>query len=142
MKIIHTADWHLGRILNGKSLLEDQVYILNKFIETMKLERPDIIVIAGDLYDTSYPNKDAIQLLERTIDTLNLEMNIPLIMINGNHDSKERLNYGAKWFEKSQMYIRTSLEDMNKPISFGKVDFYTMPFATINEMQYFLKIIR
>ncbi|MDK9870721.1 exonuclease subunit SbcD [Staphylococcus sp. IPLA37011] len=139
MKVIHTADWHLGRILNGKSLLEDQAYILNRFIEAMDNEQPDVIVIAGDLYDTSYPNKDAIQLLESTIDTLNLEMGIPLIMISGNHDSKERLNYGSKWFEKSNLYIRTKLEDMNAPISIGAIDFYTLPFATINETQHFLK---
>ena len=136
MKIVHTADWHLGRILNGKSLLEDQSYILEQFIEAMREERPDVIVVAGDLYDTSYPNKNAIKLLEQTIDTLNLEMNIPSILISGNHDSKERLNYGAKWFEKSNMYIRTSLNDMQNPISIGDVDFYTLPFATINEMQY------
>ena len=103
MKIIHTADWHLGRILNGKSLLEDQSHILNQFIDKMNDEKPDVIVIAGDLYDTSYPNKAAIQLLENTINTLNLEMNIPLVIISGNHDSKERLNYGSKWFEKSQL---------------------------------------
>lgn len=139
MKVIHTADWHLGRILNGKSLLEDQAYVLNRFIEAMDNEQPDVIVIAGDLYDTSYPNKDAIQLLESTIDTLNLEMGIPIIMISGNHDSKERLNYGSKWFEKSNLYIRTKLEDINIPISIGNVDFYTLPFATINETQHFLK---
>ncbi|PTI61939.1 exonuclease sbcCD subunit D, partial [Staphylococcus shinii] len=137
MKIVHTADWHLGRILNGKSLLEDQSYILEQFIEAMRKEQPDVIVVAGDLYDTSYPNKNAIQLLEHTIDVLNLEMNIPLILISGNHDSKERLNYGAKWFEKSNIYIRTSLNDMQNPISIGDVDFYTLPFATINEMQYY-----
>ena len=88
MKIVHTADWHLGRILNGKSLLEDQSYILEQFIEAMREERPDVIVVAGDLYDTSYPNKNAIQLLEHTIDILNLEMKIPLILISGNHNSK------------------------------------------------------
>ena len=137
MKIVHTADWHLGRILNGKSLLEDQSYILEQFIEAMRKEQPDVIVVAGDLYDTSYPNKNAIQLLEHTIDVVNLEINIPLILINGNHDSKERLNYGAKWFEKSNMYIRTSLNDMQNPISIADVDFYTLPFATINEMQYY-----
>ena len=53
MKIIHTADWHLGKILNGKSLLEDQIYILKQFIDQMLIEKPDIIVVAGDLYDTS-----------------------------------------------------------------------------------------
>ena len=137
MKIVHTADWHLGRILNGKSLLEDQAYILDQFIKKMSDEKPDVIVIAGDLYDTSYPNKAAIQLLENTINTLNLEMNIPLVMISGNHDSKERLNYGSKWFEKSQLYIRTSLEDMCDPITIGNIDFYTLPFSTVNETSYF-----
>ena len=57
MKIIHTADWHLGRILNGKQLLDDQKYVLTKFINHMEKEKPDVIVIAGDLYDTSYPSK-------------------------------------------------------------------------------------
>ena len=137
MKVIHTADWHLGKILNGKTLLDDQIYILKCFIEEMKNEQPDVIVVAGDLYDTSYPSKGAIQLLESTINTLNLEMGIPLIMISGNHDSKERLNYGSKWFEKSGMHIRTKLVDIDKPISFGEIDFYTLPFATINEMQHF-----
>lgn len=137
MKIVHTADWHLGRILNGKSLLEDQAYILDQFIKKMSDEKPDVIVIAGDLYDTSYPNKAAIQLLENTINTLNLEMNIPLVMISGNHDGKERLNYGSKWFEKSQLYIRTSLEDMCDPITIGNIDFYTLPFSTVNETSYF-----
>jgi exonuclease SbcD len=66
-------------------------------------------------------------------------MGIPLIMISGNHDSKERLNYGSKWFEKSNLYIRTKLEDINIPISIENVDFYTLPFATINETQHFLK---
>src|SRR5699024_12627912 len=98
MKIVHTADWHLGRILNGKSLLEDQAHILDQFIKKMGDEKPDVIVIAGDLYDTSYPNKAAIQLLENTINTLNLEMNIPLVMISGNDDSKERLNNDSQWF--------------------------------------------
>ena len=135
MKVIHTGDWHLGKILNGKSLLEDQAYILDQFINSMHNEQPDVIVIAGDLYDTSYPNKEAIQLLEKTINKLNLEMHIPLIIISGNHDGKERLDYGSRWFERSQFYIRTRLEDMNKPISINGIDFYTMPFATINEIQ-------
>lgn len=137
MKIIHTADWHLGRILNGKSLLEDQAYILDKFVAAMHEEKPDVIVIAGDIYDTSYPSKAAIMLFEETINQLNLHMHIPMIVTNGNHDGKERLNYGAKWFEKSQMYIRTELATMATPITIGKVDFYCLPFATISEIQAF-----
>ncbi|MCD8843127.1 exonuclease subunit SbcD [Staphylococcus gallinarum] len=137
MKIIHTADWHLGRIINGKSLLEDQAYILEQFIDEMEQQQPDVIVIAGDLYDTSYPNKEAILLLEHTIRRLNLDMGIAVIMISGNHDSKERLHYGSIWFEKSNLFIRTSLDDINKPITIANVDFYTLPFATVNEVQQF-----
>ena len=137
MKIIHTADWHLGRILNGKSLLEDQAYILDEFVAAMQKEKPDVIVIAGDVYDTSYPSKAAIMLFEETINQLNLHMQIPMIVTNGNHDGKERLNYGAKWFEKSQMYIRTELATMATPINMGNVNFYCLPFATISEVQAF-----
>ncbi|MCD8840692.1 exonuclease SbcCD subunit D [Staphylococcus arlettae] len=137
MKIIHTADWHLGRILNGKSLLEDQAYILDEFVAAMQKEKPDVIVIAGDVYDTSYPSKAAIMLFEETINQLNLHMQIPMIVTNGNHDGKERLNYGAKWFEKSQMYIRTELATMATPINIGNVNFYCLPFATISEVQAF-----
>lgn len=138
MKIIHTADWHLGKILNGKSLLEDQEYILKQFVEEMKEEQPEVIVIAGDLYDTSYPNKDAVKLLEQTIAELNLELNIPLIITNGNHDGKARLNYGAEWFSKSNLHIRTSLEDIKDPIIINDVNFYTLPFATLAEIKDFL----
>lgn len=137
MKVIHTADWHLGKILNGQSFLEDQKYILEQFIAAMKEEQPDLIVIAGDLYDTSYPSKEAIQLLETTIGELNLKLQIPIIIISGNHDGKERLNYGASWFEHSKLYIRTKLDTMHQPISFENVDFYTLPFATLSEIQHY-----
>lgn len=139
MKVIHTADWHLGRMLNGKSLLNDQAYILEQFVTAMKKEQPDVIVLAGDVYDTSYPSKEAIQLLERTIDTLNLALNIPLIITSGNHDGKKRLNYGARWFEKTNIYIRTQLKDMISPITIQGVNFYTLPFATISEVQQYFE---
>ena len=77
MKIIHTADWHLGKILNGKQLLEDQEYVLNQFVKHMEIEQPDVIVIAGDLYDTSYPSKETMGLLENTIAHLNINLQIP-----------------------------------------------------------------
>lgn len=139
MKIIHTADWHLGKILNGKHLLEDQKYILTKFIKQMEQQQPDVIVIAGDLYDTTYPSKDTIKLLEDTIAKLNLELKIPIIMISGNHDGKERLNYGAGWFEHNQLYIKTKLEDFLKPIKLNGVNFYTLPYATVSQMQYYFE---
>lgn len=139
MKVIHTADWHLGRILNGKQLLEDQRYVLDQFINQMKEEKPDIIVIAGDLYDTTYPGKDTIKLFEKTISKLNIDLKIPVILISGNHDGKERLNYGASWFEHSNLYIRTKLENMTQPIRINGINFYTLPFATVAEVQHYFK---
>ncbi|MCE0454835.1 exonuclease SbcCD subunit D [Staphylococcus haemolyticus] len=135
MKVIHTADWHLGKILNGKQFLEDQHYILNKFIDNLKEEKPDVLVISGDIYDTSYPSKETIRLFEETIKTINVNMKIPTIITNGNHDGRERLNYGSTWFEFSQLYIRTQLELMSTPITINNINFYTLPFATISEIK-------
>ena len=83
MKVIHTADWHLGKILNGKQFLEDQHYILNKLIDNLKEEKPDVLVISGDIYDTSYPSKETIRLFEETIKIINVNMKIPTIITNG-----------------------------------------------------------
>ena len=123
MKVIHTADWHLGKILNGKQFLEDQHYILNKLIDNLKEEKPDVLVISGDIYDTSYPSKETIRLFEETIKIINVNMKIPTIITNGNHDGRERLNYGSTWFEFSQLYIRTQLELMSTPITINNINF-------------------
>lgn len=139
MRVIHTADWHLGKILNGKHLLEDQAYILDVFIDEMKQHTPDIIIIAGDIYDTSYPSKDAIKLFERTLFQLNIELGIPIILINGNHDGRERLNYGSIWFEHSNIYIRTELKNMDSPVKINNINFYTMPYATVSEVSQFFE---
>ena len=62
-------------------------------------------------------------------------MKIPTIITNGNHDGRERLNYGSTWFEFSQLYIRTQLELMSTPITINNINFYTLPFATISEIK-------
>ncbi|MCJ1656426.1 exonuclease SbcCD subunit D [Staphylococcus sp. NRL 16/872] len=139
MKIIHTGDWHLGKILNGKQFLEDQEYILNQLINKINEENPDVFIISGDIYDTTYPSKETIKLFEKTLSTINIKMNIPTIITNGNHDGKERLNYGSTWFQHSNLYIRTKLEDMNYPITINGVNFYTLPFATVSEIKVFFE---
>ena len=139
MKIIHTADWHLGKMLNGQSFIEDQAYILGEFIKKVKNERPDIVVIAGDIFDTSMPNKHAIGLMEETIAQINIECGIPIVIINGNHDGKARLKYGSNWFKQNQLYIRTEIDELLNPIQFGNVRIFTMPFFTLAEARQYLK---
>ncbi|UXR73108.1 MULTISPECIES: exonuclease subunit SbcD [unclassified Staphylococcus] len=139
MKIIHTADWHLGKRLNGHSFLDDQRHVLAQFVEQMVLEQPDLIIIAGDIYDTAHPNKSVVTVFEEMVQTLNLEMSIPIVIINGNHDSKERLGYGASWFNHSQLYIRTTLSSFFEPIVFDDIAIYTLPFFTVSEARVFLE---
>ncbi|WP_179294202.1 exonuclease subunit SbcD [Staphylococcus delphini] len=140
MKLIHTADWHLGKVLNGHSFLEDQQYVLKQLIEVLEREQPDALIIAGDIYDTAYPSKYVIQLMEETIAKINLEMQIPIVMINGNHDGKERLRYGASWFRHNQLYITTEIEQFFEPVIFGNVAIYTLPFFTLSEARAYLEV--
>ncbi len=74
-------------------------------------------------------------LLEQAIGKLNLELRIPIIMISGNHDGKERLNYGASWFEHNQLFIRTDFTLINSPIEINGVKFHTLPYATVSEIK-------
>ena len=139
LKLIHTADWHLGKVLNGHSFLEDQQYVLKQLIEVLEREQPDALIIAGDIYDTAYPSKYVIQLMEETIAKINLEMQIPVVMINGNHDGKERLRYGASWFRHNQLYITTEIEQFFEPVILENVAIYTLPFFTLSEAREYLE---
>lgn len=140
LKLIHTADWHLGKVLNGHSFLEDQQYVLQQLIELLEREQPDALIIAGDIYDTAYPSKYVIKVMEATIAKINLEMQIPIVMINGNHDGKERLHYGASWFRHNQLYIATEIEQFFEPVILGNVAIYTLPFFTLSEAREFLEV--
>ncbi|PCF45000.1 exonuclease sbcCD subunit D [Staphylococcus delphini] len=140
LKLIHTADWHLGKVLNGHSFLEDQQYVLKQLIEVLEHEQPDALIIAGDIYDTAYPSKYVIQLMEETIAKINLEMQIPIVIINGNHDGKERLRYGASWFRHNQLYITTEIEQFFEPVILGNVAIYTLPFFTLSEAREYLEV--
>ena len=86
MKILHTADWHLGIDLHKVSLLEDQKYALWQIKKIVMEEDVDVIVIAGDVYDTTLASKEAIELYNRCMSMLCLELQKQVIVIAGNHD--------------------------------------------------------
>ncbi|WP_050614894.1 exonuclease SbcCD subunit D [Bacillus testis] len=129
MKFIHTADWHLGKIVHGIYMTEDQRYILNQFLRIVEEEKPDAIVIAGDLYDRSVPPTEAVNLLDEILFKMNIEMGIPIVAISGNHDSAERLSFGTSWYKHSQLFISGKMEEEIKPIHIKGVNFYCVPFA-------------
>lgn len=129
MKFIHTADWHLGKLVHGLYMTEDQRYFLNKFVEVVEEEKPDAVVIAGDLYDRSVPPTDAVELLNEILFKINVELKTPIVAIGGNHDSAERLSFGSSWYKKSHFYLTGKLESNIQPIQIKGVNFYLVPYA-------------
>ncbi|MFW2134680.1 metallophosphoesterase family protein [Chryseobacterium sp. TY4] len=87
MKILHTADWHLGKRLDRFSRLEEQVSVMNKIVEIADEQKVDIVIVAGDLFDNFNPSVDAVELFYKTLKRLSNNGKRPIIAIAGNHDS-------------------------------------------------------
>ena len=104
MKFAHIADLHIGKRVHDFSMLEDQRYILDQMLGIFEEQRVDGILIAGDVYDKVVPSAEAVQLFDEFITRL-AKLKMPVYMISGNHDSAERLSFGAKLFESSDIYI-------------------------------------
>ncbi|WP_338040671.1 exonuclease SbcCD subunit D [Mangrovibacillus cuniculi] len=138
MKFIHTGDWHLGKLVHGRYMTEDQEYLLQSFIELVEKEKPDAVIISGDLYDRSIPPTEAIHLLNKVLYHINVTLQCPVLAISGNHDSAERLSFGSSWFKESNLHIVTNLEEALRPIKINGVDFYLLPYAEPAEVRYFL----
>lgn len=133
MKIFHTADWHLGKLVQGVYMTEDQAFVLAQFIAAIEEEQPDAVVIAGDLYDRAVPPTEAVQLLDDVLKKIVLEMKIPVLAIAGNHDSPSRLQFGSQFMHENQYYIKGQMTKDVAPIVLndddGEVHFHLMPFA-------------
>ncbi|WP_053219472.1 exonuclease SbcCD subunit D [Virgibacillus senegalensis] len=132
MKILHTADWHLGKIVNGVHMTEDQGYMLDRLIGMIDTEKPDVVIIAGDLYDRSVPPKEAVELLNRVLTTIVTELNIPVLAISGNHDSPDRLDFGSSIFRSQRLFIESKLRGDLDPVTLydehGPIHFHLIPY--------------
>lgn len=138
MRFFHLSDLHIGKHLHLYNLAQDQKYILEQIVEKAKEYRPDAIVIAGDIYDKSVPSGEAYQLFDGFLNSLSdITPSIPILIIAGNHDSQERLQYAASFLERHQIYIATKppqeadehLKKITLKDSYGEVDFYLFPFT-------------
>ena len=138
VKFLHTADWHIGRKLQGLDLLVDQEFVFENLIIEIKNINLDFLIIAGDLYDRSVPSKEATKLLQELLVKINIECNIPIFAISGNHDSRERLAIGEAWFSKHKFYLHTRLEQAFDKISYEDADIYLLPyFEPFEAREYF-----
>lgn len=131
MRILHTADWHLGRSLHGRSLIEDQADLLDSLVAIARDTRPDLIVIAGDLFDRAVPPVEAVQLLDETLCRLVLGLGLPVLAIAGNHDSPSRLGYGSRLLAERRVFVCAGPEAVVVPFAdrFGPVDVVAVPYA-------------
>ncbi|WP_286261500.1 exonuclease SbcCD subunit D [Thalassotalea atypica] len=133
MKILHTSDWHLGRQFHNVSLLEDQQAVLEQLIQYLEKNPVDVVIVAGDIYDRSVPPTAAIELLNNVVKRICNELNIPMILISGNHDGAERLGFGAEQMKGAGLHIISNFDDMLTPVVInsevaGDVAFYGMPY--------------
>lgn len=133
MRILHTSDWHIGRQFHNTSLLDDQSYVLDQIIAIAKSEAVDVVVIAGDIYDRAIPPASAVSLVDKTLNQLCNVLNIPVIMIAGNHDSPERLSFGSRQLSQANLYITgpltKSVDTVVLKDEYGEVMFYSIPYA-------------
>ncbi|MEW6365708.1 MAG: exonuclease SbcCD subunit D [Acidobacteriota bacterium] len=116
MRFIHTADWHLGRVLHAVSLLDDQRYVLDQLVDLAKEARVDAVVIAGDIYDRAAPNADAVALLDDVLSRLVKGLGARVIAIAGNHDNPDRIGYGARIFADQRLHMAGSIARSLQPI--------------------------
>lgn len=132
MKIIHTSDWHIGKIVNEFSMIEDQKYILNRLIDLIEKEKPEVLIIAGDVYDRSIPPVEAVELLNETLSNLIIDKKVKVLAISGNHDGGERLSFGSQILEKHGLYIAGRDDELYKHVVVKdgekNVNFYLIPY--------------
>ena len=132
MKFAHISDLHLGKRLHEVSLLEDQEFILKEICEILQDEKPDAVLIAGDIYDKSMPSAEAVRLFDDFLSELSADGHM-VFVISGNHDSAARVAYGWRIMAKSGVYLSAPEyrgEAVTVPLSdeYGLVDIYLLPF--------------
>ena len=131
MKFIHLSDLHLGKRVNGYSMLEDQEYILNEIKAVITAEAPDAVLIAGDVYDKPVPPAEAVRLFDDFLVQLS-RLGLKVFVISGNHDSPERIAFGSRLMDASGIYLSPVYDGTVTPVSlhdtYGVVGVYMLPF--------------
>src|SRR4051794_34748200 len=134
MRFIHTADWHLGRLFHGVHLTDDQRHVLaGQFVDLVKDAKPQLVIVAGDVYDRAVPPPDAVELLDDLLSTLVLDLEVPVLLIAGNHDSPGRLSFGSRLLAGRRLYVTGCVTAECPPLvlhdNHGPVSFYSIPYS-------------
>ena len=142
MKLIHLSDLHIGKQLKGFSLIEDQKYILDKILEIIRSQKADGVMIAGDIYDKSSPSAEAVTVFDSFLTDLK-EIDIPVFIVSGNHDSGERLSFGAKIMEKENFFFSGVYNGTLKKVTlndeYGEINIFLCPFVRPSDVRPFFQ---
>lgn len=141
MRIFHLADLHIGKIVNGFSMIKEQEYILNQIIGLIEKHQPQVVMIAGDVYDKRNPSNEAVVLFSSFLTKLT-NFDLDVLIVSGNHDSGAKLQFVSEILRKQRIHISGSfIETIDKVTiddEFGKVNFYLMPFVRPSDVRMFI----
>ncbi len=134
MKILHTSDLHLGKKINGFELHDSQCEMLSQIANILDTDNVDILVIAGDIYDSKVPSIKAIELFDAFLNTVISELDKQVIIITGNHDSYERLSFGKSLFD-NKLYIARIFENTIDTLDINNVSFHMIPYEDYHSVR-------
>lgn len=124
-------------------MTEDQRFVLEQFLQAIDIEKPDAVIIAGDLYDRAVPPTEAVHLLDELFAEIVLKRNTPLLTIAGNHDSPSRLNFGSQLMKETGLHIVGQLSRNMQSIvlndTYGEVHFHLVPYADPSQVRYLME---
>ncbi|RYZ76813.1 MAG: exonuclease subunit SbcD, partial [Proteobacteria bacterium] len=143
VRILHSSDWHLGRLLYGKSLIEEQAHALEQLLALIDERKPHALLISGDIFDRALPPESAVRLFDSFCSRAVIERKLPVFVIPGNHDSAERVGFGSKLLRAQGLTIFSRLEDSLSPFTLkgdgdSEIMIYGIPFVEPVEIARFL----
>ena len=131
MRLLHTSDWHLGRTLHRADLGPAQAAFLDHLVATVREERVDVVLVAGDVYDRAVPSVEAVALYDDALFRLR-DAGARVVVTSGNHDSASRLGVGARLVDRAGVHVRTRPQDVGTPVllddEHGQVAVYGLPY--------------
>src|SRR6202453_5007506 len=131
MRLLHTSDWHLGRSLHRADLRAAQSAFLDHLVDTVRAEKVDAVLVAGDVYDRAVPPVDAVELCADALNRLH-DAGASVVLISGNHDSARRLGFGSDLLDVAGVHVRTRPSALARPVlledAHGPVAVYGVPY--------------
>lgn len=141
MKILHISDLHIGKMIGNYGLLEDQKFCLEQILKIVKERKVELVLIAGDVFDTAIPSADAMKVYSDFIEALVFELKVKVVAISGNHDSAKRLDVNKTFFNKASYYMVGDYtgESISFEDSYGPINIYPIPYISLSKAKAMFK---